>query len=142
MERPNTVAGLVAKRKELAAHRATLEAELRKVVCDLDHLDAAIRLFDPGGTPAAVSRYATAHRAAKGQLKRFVLARLREAPGSVTTREVTEAWIAARGLRADDGTFAVLRKRVGACLIALRADGLVRNGEGRDGYQGYELAGE
>lgn len=31
MERPNTVAGLVAKRDELASYRKSLEAEVRKV---------------------------------------------------------------------------------------------------------------
>src|SRR4051812_13322736 len=91
-ERPNTVAGLVAKRKELAALQATLEAELRKVVCDLDHLDAAIRLFDPNETPAAVSRYAAKHRAAKSKLQRFVLDRLRAADRPSTSRDLTEAW--------------------------------------------------
>ena len=44
MDRPNTVAGLLAKRQQLQAVRLQIEAELRKVVCDLDHLDAAIRL--------------------------------------------------------------------------------------------------
>ena len=139
-ERPNTVSGLLAKRKELLFVRAQLEAELRKVVCDLDHLDAAIRLFEPETAPAAVSRYVTKHRAAKGRLQRFVLDHMRAAARPSTTRELTDAWIAARGLRADDGTFVVLRKRVGACLIKLRARGMVRNAPGRDGYAGYELA--
>ena len=44
MERPNTVSGLVAKRAELVAYRKGLEAELRKVTVDIDHLDAAIRI--------------------------------------------------------------------------------------------------
>jgi hypothetical protein len=35
MERPNTVAGLLAKRKELAGLRAKLELDLKRVVCDL-----------------------------------------------------------------------------------------------------------
>lgn len=123
VERPNTVAGLNAKRKELVKLRAELEREVRKITCDLDHLDAAIALFDPANTPAAVKRYAVKHRAKKGQLKRFVLEFLRAAEGPVTSRDITEAWIADRGLRADEATFVILRKRVGACLIALRAAG-------------------
>ena len=143
MERPSTVAGLLAKRKELLAVRKQLEADLRKVTCDLDHLDATIRLFDPEATPQARARYATQHRAKKGHLRRFVLGFLRQVNGeTVTSREITHAWIEARELRADDATFVLLRKRVGACLIALRADGLVRNGEGREGYVGYVLAQE
>lgn len=143
VERPNTIAGLVAKRKELRRLRHRLEEELHKVVCDLDHLDAAIRLFDAEATPEAVERYTTQHRAKKGHLQRFVLAFLRNAgERGGTTREITEAWIAARGLRADDATFVILRKRVGACLIGLRAGGLVQNGQSRGGYVGYALADE
>ena len=127
MERPNTVAGLTAKRAELLKLRKSLELELRAVTSDLDHLDAAIRLFDPANTPAARKRYGTKHRAKKGHLKRFVLERLREAPGPLTSRDITEAWIAARGLRTDDATFVLLRKRVGACLTAARASGIVKD---------------
>src|SRR5690606_30724156 len=124
VERPNTVAGLVAKRKQLAKLRADLEAEARKVTCDLDHLDACIRLFDPSAdTAAAIKRYATKHRAKKGQMRRFVLDRLKEATGPITSRDIAEAWVQDRGLRADDGTLVIIRKRVGACLIALRASG-------------------
>ena len=140
-ERPNTVAGLLAKRRQLKALRDELDAQLRRVVCDIDHLDAAIRLFDPATVPTAVARYLTKHRAQKGHVMRFVLSRLREAAGGpLTSRELTEAWIEARGLRTDDDTFCVLRKRIGSCLIKLRADGLVRNGQGRGGYVGYQLA--
>lgn len=140
MERPNTIAGLKAKQKELTAVRRRIEADLHKVICDLDHLDAAIKLFDPEHTPEARERYATQHRAPKGQLKRFVLAFLRNAgEAGGTTREITEAWSAARGLRTDDATFVMLRKRTGACLIALREQGMARNDGTRDGYVRYVL---
>jgi len=66
-ERPNTVSGLVAKRAELVKLRADLERELRGVTSDLDHIDGAIRLFDPAQTPAARKRYATKHRAREAQ---------------------------------------------------------------------------
>ena len=139
-DRPNTVAGLVAKQKELRRLRHRLEEELHKVVCDLDHLDAAIRLFDPAATPEAVERYTTQHRAKKGHMQRFVLAFLRNAgERGGTSREIAEEWIAARGLHADEATYVILRKRVGACLIGLRAAGLVRNGEARAKHVIYVL---
>ena len=124
MERPNTVSGLEAKRAELIAYRRRLECELRKLTCDLDHLEAAIALFDPGQSPKVVLRYVAKHRAKKGQLKRFVLDALRDASAPLTSRDITTAWIAKRGLRADDATYVILRKRIGACLIALRAQGM------------------
>lgn len=127
-ERPNTVSGLTAKRDELIKLRNHLEAEARKVTCDIDHLDAVIALFDPANTPEAVQRYTTKHKAQKGQVKRFVLSYLRGAAEPATSRQITEAWIADRGLRADEATYVILRKRLGACLTVLRADGLATNG--------------
>jgi hypothetical protein len=42
VERPNTVSGLNAKRDELIRYRQSLEAEIRKVTCDIDHIEASI----------------------------------------------------------------------------------------------------
>ena len=39
-----------------------LEGDLRAVTCDIDHLEGAIKLFDPDTTPEAVRRYTTRHR--------------------------------------------------------------------------------
>jgi hypothetical protein len=125
MERPNTIAGLQAKRKELVKLRAALEADVRKVTCDLDHIDACIRLFDPEAGVRAVKRYATKHRAKKGQMRRFVLDQLKAATGPITSRDIAEAWVQDRGLRADDGTLVMIRKRVGACLTSLQQNALV-----------------
>jgi hypothetical protein len=90
-ERPNTVAGLTAKREKLIRLRKQFHAEIRKVTCDIDHLEACIRLFDPEATPNAVKAYVVRHRARKGSVKAFVLKRLREAPGPLTTAGITEA---------------------------------------------------
>jgi len=140
-ERPNTVAGLMAKRDELLKLRNHLEAEMRKVTCDIDHLDACIALFDPANTPEAIKRYTTKHRARHGHVKRFVLEFLRDATGPVTSRDITEAWMKDRGLKADDATFVIIRKRIGACLTGLQADekviGTVTGGD----YKAWALAG-
>jgi hypothetical protein len=138
VERPNTVAGLIAKRDELVKLRQQLEADARKVTVDIDHLEAAIRLFE---APTALpDRYRVQHRARKGTLRRFVLAMLRDASGPLTSRQITEAWIADRGMVADDATFVLLRKRIWAALIALRADGLAADAPWGDGYKGWERA--
>lgn len=81
MERPNTVAGLMAKRDELHRLRKEHEKEVHKLTCDIDHLDGAIALFDPENTPRAITRYVTKHRAKKGSVTPFVLSALREATG-------------------------------------------------------------
>lgn len=139
-ERPNTVAGLTAKRDQLLKLRKHLEAETRKVTCDIDHLDACIALFDPANTPEAIQRYVTKHRARHGHVRRFVLTFLRDATGPVTSRDVTEAWMKDRGLRADEATFVLIRKRIGACLTGLQADGLAKGAGMAGDYKGWALA--
>jgi len=87
-----------------------------------------------------VKRYATKHRAKKGQMRRFVLDQLKEATGPITSLDIATAWIAERGLNADDATRVIIRKRVGACLISLRHTGFVRNDEfHRNNYTSWML---
>lgn len=124
-DRPNTVAGLVAKHAELTALRERYKAEIKKLTVDIDHLDAAIRLFDPAADTYAMREYVTKHRAEKGSVKRFVLNTFREATAPLTSRQVTEMWAADRGLAADDATYAILRKRIGACLKECANQGLI-----------------
>ncbi len=144
MERPNTISGLQAKRKELVKLHKNLIAEAKKVLCDIDHIDACIRLFDPDADIERIrlNRYATKHRAPKGYMKRFVLDQLREAPEPLTSRQITEAWIKDRGLEPDEATVTILRKRVGACLKTCEKGGLAE-GAGQttvhDGWGPYKL---
>ncbi|HLZ84409.1 MAG TPA: hypothetical protein VKQ54_12655 [Caulobacteraceae bacterium] len=141
VERPNTVSGLNAKREDLLRYRQALEAEIRKVTCDIDHVEAAIRLFQPDSALMAFKAYIVQHRAKKGTVKRFILAMLRDATGPLTTLQITEAWIAARGLQCDEETRVVIRKRIGAALISLRAAGTLTNdGKGEDGYRAWAVA--
>jgi hypothetical protein len=141
VERPNTVSGLNAKRDELIRYRQSLEAEIRKVTCDIDHVEAAIRLFQPDSALMAFKAYIVQHRAKKGTVKRFILGMIREAQGPLTTLQITEAWIAARGLQCDEQTRIVIRKRIGAALISLRNAGTLTNdGKGEDGYRAWVVA--
>ena len=69
-----------------------------------------------------------------------MLGHLRDASEPVTSRQITEGWVAHRGLVADDGAFVILRKRAGACLIALRAAGLASDSPLAGDYEGWRLA--
>ncbi|SHI91844.1 hypothetical protein SAMN04488012_103312 [Palleronia salina] len=126
-QRPNTVAGLVAKHKELSDLRERYKAQIKKLTVDIDHLDAAIRVFDPNADTYAIKEYVTKHRAQKGAVKRFVLSYIREATGPVTSRQITEAWAADRGLAADEATYTTLRKRIGACIKGCVQQGLIED---------------
>jgi hypothetical protein len=139
-ERPNTVSGLEAKRDELIRYRNALEAEVLKVTCDVDHLEAAIALFDPNATPNAIKRYVVRHRAKKGSVKAFLLDTLRDADRPMTSAELTDLWLARRGLRVSEDVRTVMRKRIGAGLIASRARGVVRNEGEFGGLKGWVVA--
>ncbi|MBA3449530.1 MAG: hypothetical protein H0T56_18360 [Pseudaminobacter sp.] len=124
-DRPNTVAGLVAKQAELSVLRNKYRAEIKKLTVDIDHLDAAIRLFDPNAETSAIKQYVTKHRAQKGSVKRFLLNTMREATEPLTSRQVTEMWVNDRGLVADEATITTIRKRIGACIKTCVGQGLI-----------------
>ncbi len=124
-ERPNTVAGLLAKHKELCALRERYREEIKKLTVDIDHLDACVRLFDPEADTPAIKAYVTKHRAEKGSVKRFVLNTMRTSETPLTSRQVCEQWAADRGLKADEATLNILRKRIGACIKTCKEQGLI-----------------
>ncbi len=141
MERPNTVSGLQAKRAELVKLRELLQADFKKVTCDIDHLDACLRLFDPAAEELqqTKNRYATAHRAHFGHTKRFVLNALRIAEGPLTSVAITRDWIKDRGLEPDESTRVILTKRIGACITSLKGQGHIVQ-EGLSGeYKAWRL---
>lgn len=137
-ERPNTVAGLVQKRAELARSLKHLRAEQRKVICDLDHIDAAIRLFDPNADTSRIIRYPTKHRAKKGEVVRLAVRLLKKADRPLTALDIVLVQIEERALKADEATVVLLRKRVGACLTKLKNDGIIRVVPQAGLYQGWE----
>ena len=58
-----------------------------------------------------------------------------EAQAPIITNQITAAWIAERSPQCDDQTQIVLRKRIGAALIAMRKQGNLKNvGGGDDGF--------
>jgi hypothetical protein len=100
IERPNTLAGLVEKRAEIAGQIAHTRAMLRQLIIDLDHVDAAIRLFDPNYDVEGIRQKipTNAHRAIRGDMTRATLDALRDAPGPMTTQELARHVMAERGL--------------------------------------------
>ncbi|WP_339914104.1 hypothetical protein [uncultured Brevundimonas sp.] len=139
-ERPNTVAGLLSKRAELAKLLKRVRADERLIISDLDHIDGAIRLFEPEVRADRVVRYPTQHRAKKGEVVRLVARMLREAERPITSLDIVYEQVRLRGLKPNDATLVTMRKRVGACLTKLKADGTVRVVPLPGLYQGWELA--
>ena len=140
MERPNTVAGLIDKRRELLRLVDEAQAVLQGHLASLDHLTATILLFDPDAdlTGLTPKRAPSPHRAFKGEMKRHVLQSLRLATTPITSMEITRSFIEGRGLDHDE--VVTVRKRVGACLWKLRDQALAVSVPMEGEYKGWALA--
>ena len=116
---PHVVTGLIAKRAEIAGQIEHLQAELKAKVCELDHVEATLRIFDPEMDMAALGarKVPPAHHAFRGEVSRIILEALRTAGRPLSTTDLTERVMAERGLdRQDVALYRTMSKRVGACL--------------------------
>ena len=141
VERPNTLAGLVAKRSEIAGKIDVARETLRQLIVDLDHIDAAIRLFDPDFDIAGI-RAKPNHPAQivrRGDSIRLILDLLRAATEPLTTKQIALQVMGHRGLNtADDALVLTITRRVGASLRSYKDNGAVRST--KDGRYGkYDL---
>ena len=105
MSDPSVISPLREKRLELAGLLDGLERQANERRADLAHLDATIRLFDPNDVlvaaqPARRRRYNEWFR--PGECRRKIHDVLRAAAEPMTTREIVEEIMAARGLSSDD----------------------------------------
>jgi len=119
-----------------------LKGDLEKLTCDLEHLEATIRLFDPEQQPEAIKRYVLQYRARTGQMTRFLFDRLREAGGPVSIHALARAWVAERGMSEQGGTLAVMRRRIGVTLRRLAGKGMMRSVYEDGRCVGYMVAEE
>src|SRR5579883_2195076 len=130
MENEHVLSGLIRKRAEIAGQIEHTQQALRKLVADLDAIDAAIRLFDQQADITAIRprQYPPRHAAFRGEMMRHVMGCLRLADGKpVTTRDIAVQVMKARGLDPSDAEMLVtIRKRVGACVYKLKRDGAVK----------------
>jgi len=120
-ERPETIPGLTEKRAEIVEQIADLRAKLQRLYSDLEHVDAAIRLFDQnyrvdGLEPETCSPHHVTYR---GELARTVLGLLREAPAPLTTEEIALHVMVERGKNTANNAMVKLMIR--------RAEGLLRH---------------
>lgn len=95
------LAGLLRRRAELAAEAAALKARLAALHADVRAVDAVIRQLRPGFDPASAcgpKRLRGPDAAARGEMSRFVLGALRDAPGPLAAADLARRWEAARGL--------------------------------------------
>lgn len=147
-DRSHALSGLVNKRAEIAGKITQTRATLRQLLVDLEHVDAAIRIFDPafdveGIKPKAPSpTFAVSFR---GEFVRLILDMMREAKGPVTTKEIAFRVMQERGLNtADPALVALFNRRTRALLYHYKERGAVRsvqgNEDGRRKFNWWEIA--
>lgn len=115
------LSGLVRKRAELAGDIETAQANLQKMIRDLENLDSTIRLFDADYQIEAIRP--TAFRppknwAKRGEMTRIILGVLRQAAEPLTTRDIAFQLMQERAL--DTGDVRFLRLMTKRCGVALR----------------------
>ncbi len=120
----HVISGLIRRRRELAGDILELLGKVDVLANDLDTLDRALRLFDPGIRldiiPALQAR-PKPDWALRGETMRAVFAVLRDGPAPMPTKELTEAVLARRGIEGEPTRLQI--KRVRKCLDRQRARG-------------------
>jgi hypothetical protein len=113
------VAGLIAKRVEIAAAVEGLQRQFKKAVSDLDRVEATIRLFQPDIDLSTLPARPVPpiHSAFKGEVTQVIFEALRAAKHLVSTSDLTEVLMNRRGLSVDDLRLRrTMLQRVGAML--------------------------
>jgi chromosome segregation ATPase len=106
MENTPVIAGLLAKREEIAKQIAELERQIRKHKAEITQIDGTIGLFAPDVTAAKreVTRFARSAHFATGELSRRVQTALREAEGrAIMADEIAVQTMREKGLDMGDG---------------------------------------
>ncbi|CAH2405799.1 hypothetical protein [Mesorhizobium escarrei] len=140
---PNVLHAFIRKRAEVAGKIEHNQLALRRLIAELDHIDATIRIFEPsidvGKIPS--KPVPPRHAAFKGEVTRIVLSMLREADGPLTSRNIAEELMRQRGLSSDDNDLSVtMVKRVCACLRTHRIKGTIRSVPVAGSLQGWQLS--
>ena len=128
MANEHVVSGPMPKRAEISGQIETMQRETRALLTAIDHIDTAIRLFDPNADLDDIRpKIPPRHSAFRCEVPRIVLNTLRKSAKPLPVSEITLHVLAGRGLNADNKPFTrVPSRRVGACPRNLRRKGLFR----------------
>jgi hypothetical protein len=123
-----TLRGLIKKRSEIAGRIQAIHEEAARLVSALDHLDQAIRLFDPEIDFEVLPMKALPppNAAFRGEFQRSLLEFLRGQQRWLTTDDLCVKVMVQRRMNEADRALRVLtRKRVGHALKRLQRKGVV-----------------
>jgi hypothetical protein len=122
--------GLVKRRSELAGEIEAVHEALRKMVTDLENLDATIVQFDPDFKVETIKPKGfrpPSDWSNRGQMSRIILSTLRQASEPLTSRDIALQLLVERALEKSDlRLLRLMTKRVGVALRIQRENGVVR----------------
>lgn len=131
--------GLVKRRAELAGEIEATHDRLRKLIADMEHLDATIIQFEPAYEVEKIRPRAfrpPSDWARRGEMTRIVLDILRQAAEPMTSRDIAYELMERRALDRDDQKLLrLMGKRVGVALRGARDRGHVRSDQGPGQFQ-------
>lgn len=135
--------GLVKRRATLSGEIDQTYERLRKMVADLEALDATISQFDPNFIVESIKPKAFrppkdwAHR---GEMSRMVLSILRMATEPMTSRDIALEMLISRALdKRDQKLLRLMTKRVGVALRTQRENGVVAASQGPGQFKVWEI---
>jgi hypothetical protein len=140
----HVVSGLIEKRRELAGVIDELQRELDRHRADLMHIDGVLRVLTTDLDPETI-RPKRAYRRnryfARNELSRLCLGVLRTAGEPLSTDDITDRVITAKGFDSGEAILrAAIRDQVGSIVKRLHRNGAVENiGAGRASK--WKLAG-
>ena len=132
------VSGLVKRRAQLAGDIEKAHEALRRMVLDLENLDATILQFEPDFRLEAIKPKAfrpPKDWSNRGEMTRICLSILRLAAEPLTARDVALQLLTERALnREDQRLLRLMTKRVGVALRLQRDKGVVGSEQGPGQY--------
>ena len=137
------VSGLVKRRAELAGDIEKAHEALRRMVLDLENLDATILQFEPNFRLEAIKPKAfrpPKDWSNRGEMTRICLSILRLASEPLTARDIALQLLTERALnREDQRLLRLMTKRVGVALRLQKQKGIVESQQRPGQYMLWEL---
>lgn len=132
------------RRAELAGDIEKAHESLRRMVQDLENLDATILQFDPNFRVETIAPKAfrpPKDWSNRGQMTRIVLSILRQAAEPLTSRDIALELLVERALdKNDQRLLRLMTKRVSVALRLQRHNGIVRSEQGPGQYMVWKIS--
>src|ERR1700730_8613325 len=139
----HVLSGLVRRRAQLAGDIENTHESLRKMVLDLESLDATIVQFEPDFRVETIKPKAfrpPKDWSNRGQMSRIILSILRQASEPLTSRDIALELLVERALDKDDQRLLrIMTKRVSVTLRLQRENAVVRCQQGPGQYMLWEI---